>query len=96
MKKAQCAAEARALEAIPNIGTAVAAILRKIEILTPADLIGRDPYALYEEVCVRSGTRYDPCLLDTLIAATRFMAGGPVEPWWYFTEERKRRLGRLA
>ena len=34
----------------------------------------------------------DPCLLDTFIAATRFMAGEPPLPWWRYTKERKRTL----
>jgi len=81
------------LEQIPNVGPAVAAKLRRVDILVPADLVGRDPYALFEEVTARTGERYDPCLLDVFIAATRFMSGEPARPWWTYTPERKARLG---
>lgn len=92
MKKAKTAAEAVALESIPNIGPAVAADLRLLGITTPVELIGRDPYALYQELCARTGVMHDPCLLDTFIAAVRFMAGEAPLPWWRYTKERKRTL----
>jgi hypothetical protein len=78
------------LEGIPNVGPAVAADLRRLGITAPAELSGRDPYALYDELCRLTGTRHDPCLLDTFIAAVRFMDGEPKKPWWRFTAERKR------
>ncbi|HSH95895.1 MAG TPA: helix-hairpin-helix domain-containing protein, partial [Roseimicrobium sp.] len=40
------------------------------------------------------GLRHDPCMLDTFIAAVRFMDGGPKKPWWAFTKERKAELAR--
>ena len=81
------------LEDIPNVGKAVAAALRRIGIDTPMALVGRDPYALYAELNAVTGTRHDPCLLDTFIAATRFMGGEPARPWWAYTAERKARVG---
>ncbi len=90
MKKAITASAARDLEALPNIGPAVAAVLRQLGIRTPADLKDQDPYVLYQQWCVQTGSRQDPCLLDTFIAATRFMAGEPPRPWWHYTDERKR------
>ena len=80
------------LEDIPNVGPAVAADLRRLGITSPAELPGRDPYALYEELCRLTGQRHDPCLLDTFIAAVRFMEGGPKKPWWDYTAQRKREL----
>ena len=95
--KAGAAQDVAALEDIPNVGPAVAADLRRLGITAPADLLGRDPYALYEDLCEKTGRRHDPCLLDTFIAAVRFMAGGPKKPWWAYSAERKRHLaaGRL-
>lgn len=80
------------LEDIPNVGVSVAGDLRQLGITSPSDLPGRDPYALYDELCRITGQRHDPCLLDTFIAAVRFMEGGPKTPWWKFTAERKRTL----
>ena len=90
--KAGAAQDVASLEDIPNVGPAVAADLRRLGITAPADLLGRDPYALYEDLCEMTGQRHDPCLLDTFIAAVRFMAGEPKQPWWTYTAERKRHL----
>ena len=80
------------LESLPNIGKAIAADLRLIGVEAPSDLKGRDPYELYDKLCATTGRREDPCVLDTFIAAVRFVEGGPKLPWWSFTAERKRTL----
>jgi hypothetical protein len=80
------------LEQLPNVGPAIAADLRLLGVQGPQDLAGRDPYALYDELCRVTGTRQDPCVLDVFIAAVRFMAGEPARPWWAYTPERKRAL----
>jgi hypothetical protein len=82
------------LEDLPNIGPAMTRDLNRLGIRTPTDLIGRDACALYEELCVCTGVRQDPCVLDVFLSVTRFMAGGPAQPWWAFTAERKRNLTR--
>lgn len=80
------------LEDIPNVGPAIAADLRLIGIEQPDDLLDRDPYRLYDDLNEVTGTRHDPCVLDTFIAAVHFVQGGPAMPWWSFTAERKRVL----
>jgi hypothetical protein len=80
------------LEDIPNVGVSIAGDLRRLGMRSPDDLPGRDPYALYDELCRITRKRHDPCLLDTFIAAVRYMEGGPKKPWWQFTAERKRTL----
>ena len=35
---------------------------------------------LYDDLCRITGQRHDPCLLDTFIAAVRYMEGGPKKP----------------
>ena len=77
------------LEDIPN---AVAADLRQLGITSPGELPGRDPYAMYDDLCRITGHRHDPCLLDTFIAAVRYMEGAPKKPWWAYTTERKREM----
>jgi predicted GIY-YIG superfamily endonuclease len=89
-KPAKKVREVARLEDIPKVGPAVAADLRRLGIATPAGLPGRDPYALYDESCRVTGHRHDPCLLDTFIAAVRYMEGAPKRPWWTYTAERKR------
>ncbi len=82
------------LEDLPNIGPAMTRDLNRLGIRTPTDLVGRDAFALYEELCVRNGMRQDPCVLDVFLSVTRFMAGDPAQPWWAFTAERKRNQAR--
>jgi len=83
----------KALTYIPNIGEAMKRDFFLLNIKQPADLIGRDPYQLYEELCNVTQKKHDPCVLDVFISAVRYMEGGPPKKWWEFTEERKRRLG---
>ena len=76
------------VQQIPNIGPSIAADLRLIGVSSPHDLVGKNPYAMYDELCRITGVRHDPCLLDVFIAAVRFMAGEPAKPWWKYTPER--------
>lgn len=80
------------LEDVPNVGPSIAGNLRLIGVSSPQDLLGKDPYTMYDELCSTAGVRHDPCLLDVFIAAVRFMAGEPAKPWWKYTAERKRTL----
>jgi hypothetical protein len=79
---------------LPNIGKAIAKDLQSIGIDHPRKLIGKDPYGLYNALCMLSGKRHDPCVLDVFISAVDFMEGGAPRPWWAFTDERKKRLGK--
>lgn len=88
--KAKHASECLVLEHIPNIGPSVAANLRLIGVRHPSDLAAQDAYALYQRLCVKTGSRHDPCVLDTFMAATDFMRGAPARPWWHYTSQRKR------
>ena len=80
------------LEDVPNVGRRISEDFRRLGIASPGQLAGRDPYALYDDLCRVTGHRQDPCVLDTFIAAVRYMEGGPKKPWWHFTKERKRVL----
>lgn len=74
---------------IPNIGPAIVADLRLLGLSRPVELAGKDPYALYQQLCALTSTRHDPCVLDTFISAVRFMEGAPPHPWWHYTAARK-------
>jgi hypothetical protein len=78
------------LEQVPNIGPSIAADLRLIGVSHPRDLIGRNPYVMYEELCRKTRQRHDPCVIDVFISAVRFMQGEPKRPWWAYTAERKK------
>ena len=90
--KAASPEQAVRLTQIPNIGPARAGDLVQLGIHEPAQLVGRDPYALYEELNRITGQRHDPCVCDALIAAVRFMETGDSSPWWHWTAERKQHL----
>ena len=81
---------------LPNIGKACAADLQLLGIHEPKQLIGLDPYHLFESLCERTGVRHDPCMIDTFISITRFMSGEDAKPWWAYTAERKQRVVNLS
>jgi len=80
------------LEALPNIGRAMASDLRLIGIQRPDELIGKDPFELYETLCVTTGRKHDPCVVDVFMSVIRFMEGGEPLPWWSFTKERQQKI----
>jgi hypothetical protein len=94
--KSASRAEITDLQQIPNVGPAIAKDLRLIGVQSPQELLGKDPYEMYEALCNITGERHDPCVIDVFIAAVRFMGGEPAKPWWKYTPERKRRLADKA
>lgn len=84
----------RKLEDIPNVGKATAGDFRLLGIHEPIELVGKDPYDLYEQLCTRTKQRHDPCVIDVFIASVRYMEGAESTPWWHYTEERKRTLAK--
>lgn len=79
----------KTLTDLPNIGRAMAEDLYLLGIDHPQDLVGRDPVALYQNLCALTQTRQDPCVLDVFMSIVDFMNGGPPRPWWDFTPQRK-------
>lgn len=59
-------------------------------------MIGADPLELYETLCVATGTRQDPCVLDVFMSVTDFLGGAAPKPWWHFTQLRRQRYGHLV
>ena len=78
---------------IPNIGKAIEKNLYLLGFKKPADLVGKDPYQMYNDLCAITGNQVDPCVIDIFISAVRYMEGGPAKKWWEFTEERKKHYG---
>ena len=81
--------EVKELEHLPNIGKAIATDLRSIGIELPDQLKLREPLEVFNELADVMGHRHDPCLLDVLISAKRFLEGEPAKPWWSYTSERR-------
>ena len=74
---------------LPNIGPAGAEDLIALGIQMPQDLVGKNPFEMYEQLCSLTHTRHDPCVLDVFMSVTDFMAGGDPQPWWAYTPQRK-------
>ena len=83
----------KSFKEIPNVGKATEKVFNIIGINSPRQLIGADPYELYNHLCKATNLKYDPCVIDIFISAVRYMEGGPAKKWWEFTEERKNKLG---
>lgn len=77
------------LQSLPNIGPACAKDLFQLGFRHPSELAGQDPKELYDRLCVQSGVRHDPCVLDTFMSAVSYANGNPAQRWWEFTNERK-------
>lgn len=93
--KARSADECELLEQLPNIGPSLASDLRLLGVQHPRELAAKDAFVLYQTLCDKTGKRQDPCVLDTFMAATDFMRGGPPRPWWTYTAERKAVYGTV-
>ncbi len=78
---------------IPNIGPAIEKDFIALGLCEPSELIGKDPYQMYLDLCTVKQKRQDPCVIDVFISAVRYMEGGPEKKWWEFTKERKKRYG---
>lgn len=76
---------------LPNVGPAMAGDFVLLGYDRPQQLVGADPHALYHALCERTGVRQDPCVLDTFMSVTRFLAGEDPQPWWVYSAERKAR-----
>lgn len=81
------------LQDIPNVGKAIEKELIIIGIKKPTQLIGKDPYKMYSDLCLATSIRHDPCVIDVFISAVKYMEGGPPKKWWEFTNERKKKMG---
>ncbi len=81
------------LDALPNIGMVISADLVSIGINEPKNLIGKDPFKLYEKLCIKKGQKVDLCVIDVFISAVEFMEGANAQPWWNYTSKRKQMLG---
>ncbi|MEA3491245.1 MAG: helix-hairpin-helix domain-containing protein [Campylobacterota bacterium] len=82
------------LEALPNLGKAISSDLRSIGISEPKHLIGKDPFDLYDKLCIKKGKHIDHCVIDVFMSVVDFMEGEEPQPWWKFTQKRKEILTR--
>ncbi len=91
-------AEERKLRDLVSVGPAIAADFALLGIRSVAELAKHQPKELYDKLCRKSGTRIDPCVLDTFSAAIA-QARDPKLPlykckWWYWSRVRKASKGQ--
>ena len=77
---------------IPNVGKATEKDFMKLGIFHPLELVDKDPYKMYQDLCLISNQKHDPCVIDVFISAVRYMQGEPARKWWEYSQERKNRL----
>lgn len=95
MAKATRASEVTKFTDIPNVGGAMEHDFIFLGLKSPVNLKKQDAFTLYQKMCKMSGTRQDPCVLDTYIAVIDFMNGAPSRPWFYYTKDRKKKYPSL-
>ena len=87
----------RKLADLSGIGKAMLQDFELLQIASVDQLASADPDFLYQELKRRTGSRQDPCVLDTLRCAVA-QARNPRLPkeqrnWWYWS--RLRKAGRV-
>lgn len=74
------------LQSIPGVGPSIAEDLRRLGVGRAADLVGRDPQALYDDLERLSGSHVDRCVLYVFRAAVHFAETAQPDPeltkWW--------------
>lgn len=76
----------KALQEIPGVGPAIAQDLWDLGIRAVSDLKGRDPEALYQQLCLQQQAALDRCLLYTFRCAVYYASTPQPDParlkWW--------------
>lgn len=86
----------RALADLANVGPATLRDFHALGIRTVAQLAKQDPFRLYDRLCLRTGKRHDPCVIDVFMATIAQSQGAAPQPWWKFTARRKRMLAEAS
>jgi hypothetical protein len=81
------------LTRIPGVGPSIAADLRRLGIQDVAELRGRDPESLYDELCQATGQRVDRCVLYVFRCAVYYASTATPEPellkWWNWKDRKE-------
>ena len=87
----------RKLSDLRGIGPAMLQDFKLLGIGTVGELARRDPKEMYEDLCRRTETRQDPCVLDTFRCAVEQARNPDLLPekcnWWYWSRLRKGERG---
>jgi hypothetical protein len=86
-------AEKRKFKDLISVGPAIARDFEMLGIRSMSQLARQNPRKMYDRLCVQTGERQDPCVLDTFVAAVA-QAKNPHLPaaqcqWWHWSCKRK-------
>lgn len=89
--------EIRKLRDLAGIGKSIEANLHSLGVTSVTILAARDGDDLYHQLCAKTGTRQDPCVLDTFRCAVaqardRRLPAARRNWWWW---SRQRKAGKL-
>jgi len=89
MKRVKKAADE--LQTIPGVGKSIAEDLRNLGILHVRDLRHKNPEALYDAFCEKTGKPVDRCLLYVFRCAVYFASHSQYDPeklkWWNWKDK---------
>lgn len=81
----------RQLKTIPGVGKVVAEDLWSLGIRRVADLAGRNPQVLYDELRVNAGGKLDRCMLYVMRCAVYYAGNAVHDPeklkWWNWKDK---------
>ena len=90
-------AKTRKLRDLAGVGKSIEANLNSLGVTSVVILASREGDDLYDQLCVKTRTRQDPCVLDTFRCAVAQARNPrlPVEKcnWWWWSRQRK--LGKI-
>ena len=83
----------RTLRDLISVGPAIERDFILLGVKSVDELAKREPETLYKQLCRKTGTRQDPCVLDVFRSAVA-QARNPKLPaeqcqWWYWSRVRK-------
>lgn len=79
------------LQSIPGVGPSIERALLELGVGEVADLVGRDPSQLYEQLCEQRGERIDRCVLYVFRSSVYFASETEHEEslllWWNWMDK---------
>jgi Pathogenicity locus len=80
------------LEEIPGVGPSLAADLESLGIKRVAQLRGKDPQKLFDQLCVKTNSKQDPCVLYVFRCAVYYASNSKHDAeklkWWNWKDTR--------
>ncbi|HEU4407239.1 MAG TPA: helix-hairpin-helix domain-containing protein [Polyangiaceae bacterium] len=90
----------RTLASLVSIGPAMLRDFELLGVRSVDELARAEPGELFERLCRLTGSRQDPCVLDTFCAAVAQARDpdlpAPMREWWYWSRVRKAAEGAKA